>query len=222
MEPTIIAAVITGFATLFSGFIGFVKKKYKVLIITTFLFICTVFLITYKPSIIDDGKPTVIINVGNGNTIENGNTVVSNNVVSNLTTNAEKIATTPPTPVTPPSPTLTVPAKTPSPEPHEMLSKYPDPPSDDLIDIYGPGLHYPEKTEYLSECRTMYVDAPKGYSIYAYSSHRKDKKQIYEVYDGEEVTVLAVNKNNGFSCVIIESMQKAAWVNSAYLLSSPN
>lgn len=103
-----------------------------------------------------------------------------------------------------------------------MLSKYPDPPSDDLVDIYGPGLHYPEKTEYLSECRTMYVDAPKGYSIYAYSSHRKDKKQIYEVYDGEEVTVLAVNKNNGFSCVIIESMQKAAWVNSAYLLSSPN
>lgn len=130
------------------------------------------------------------------------------------------IATTPSTQV----PTLvpTVPPTTPSPEPHEMLSKYPDPPSDDLIDIYGPGLHYPEKTEYLSECRTMYVDAPKGYSIYAYSSHRKDKKQIYEVYDGEEVTVLAVNKNNGFSCVIIESMQKAAWVNSNHLGSSPN
>lgn len=134
----------------------------------------------------------------------------------------EPTSVTATTPTPPPSPTLTVPAKTPSPEPHEMLSKYPDPPSDDLVDIYGPGLHYPDKTEYLDECKTMYVHAPGKYSIYAYSSHRKDKEQIYEVRDGEEVTVLAVNKNNGFSCVIIESMQKAAWVNSTYLFSSPN
>ena len=178
MEPTIIGAIINGFATLFSKIIDFKNRKNTALIIIVFTAICVVFLI---PGFIRHGP--------------------------------DSTPTPAPTPVPTPAPT-SVPTDT-------STSKYPNPPSDELLDIYGPRIHYPDKTEYLSECEIKYIDAPKGYSVYAYSSHRKDKELLYEVRDGEEVTVLAENKNNGFSCVIIESLGKAAWINTARIFDTP-
>ncbi len=109
-----------------------------------------------------------------------------------------------------------------TPTPTTAATKYPNPPDDSLLDLYGPTLHYPDRTEYLDECRTMYIKAPKGYSVYAYSSHRTDRRQIDEIRDGEEVTVLAENKNNGLSCVIVESTQRAVWVTSTNLVTTPD
>lgn len=128
----------------------------------------------------------------------------------------EMILPNPATTDAPPVANLIKPTSSPS-----SVPEYSCPPSDDLVDSYGPDIHYPEKTEYLSECKTMYVDAPGGVSIYAYSSHEAKKELIDEIGHGEMVTVIAENKNNGFSCVIIESTQQVAWVNSSYLSDAP-
>lgn len=222
MEPAIICSIITGTATLLAAVIGADSKKKEEneekrknvkkisRIFTVFFLVCTVLLIIYGTAggrISDDNTITNGNTIASGNTIVNGNnnTIVNGGIITNSSVNETNMTPTP------------TPTPTPAPTP-----KYPNPPSDDLLNIYGPGLHYPDESEYLSECETKYVAAPKGYSIFAYSSHRTDKNKIYEVRDGEEVTVLAVNKNNGFSCVIIESMQKAAWVNSTYLVFSPD
>jgi len=211
MDSTIIGAVITALGAIIAAIIGVVQKKNILYCVSVFLVVLACILFFYKggteqePTGKDNAdssvKESVIIINGDGNTIGNNNEIKNESDVKvevGLTNNQGKNIAA-------------------SPEPDQETSKYPNPPGDELIDIYGPGLHYPDKTEYLDECITMYVDAPKGYSIYAYSSHRKDKRQIDEIRDGEEVTVLAVNKNNGFSCVIVESSQKAVWVNSAYL-----
>lgn len=119
----------------------------------------------------------------------------------------------PPSVVSPTPPTETA-IVTPSAEPIKGPSK-------EDVDKYGPGLHYPEESEYLPEYKTQYIRSKSGHSAFTFSSHRKDKIQLYTVLDGEKVTVLAENINNGFSCVIIDSIEKAAWINTDYLFDTP-
>lgn len=94
-------------------------------------------------------------------------------------------------------------------------------PSKEVVDEYGPGLHYPDKSEYLDEYQIMYIDAPKGHSIYCYSAHGSTKKNLGTILQDEPVIVFANNLNNGFSCVINPETKEAVWVNTNYLVEEP-
>ena len=94
-------------------------------------------------------------------------------------------------------------------------------PCKETVDEYGPGLHYPEKSEYLDEYKIMYIDAPKGHSIYCYSAHGSTKKNLGTILQNEPVIVIANNLNNGFSCVINPETKEAVWVNTNYLVEEP-
>ena len=94
-------------------------------------------------------------------------------------------------------------------------------PCKETVDEYGPGLHYPEKSEYLDEYKIMYIDAPKGHSIYCYSAHGSNKTNLGTILQDEPVIVIANNLNNGFSCVINPETKEAVWVNTNYLVEEP-
>lgn len=94
-------------------------------------------------------------------------------------------------------------------------------PCKETVDEYGPGLHYPEKSEYLDEYEIMYIDAPKGHSIFCYSAHGSTKKNLGTILQDEPVIVFANNLNNGFSCVINPKTKEAVWVNTNYLVEEP-
>lgn len=94
-------------------------------------------------------------------------------------------------------------------------------PCKETVDEYGPGLHYPEKSEYLDEYEIMYIDAPKGHSIFCYSAHGSTKTNLGTILQDEPVIVIANNLNNGFSCVINPETKEAVWVNTNYLVEEP-
>ena len=94
-------------------------------------------------------------------------------------------------------------------------------PCKETVDEYGPGLHYPEKSEYLDEYKIMYIDAPKGHSIYCYSAHGSTKTNLGTILQDEPVIVIANNLNNVFSCVINPETKEAVWVNTNYLVEEP-
>lgn len=125
-------------------------------------------------------------------------------------------------------PTSSQPLLTPTPAPTPLDDKItilgvklPPYPCKETVDEYGPGLHYPEKSEYLDEYKIMYIDAPRGHSIYCYSAHGSTKKNLGTILQDEPVIVIANNLNNGFSCVINPETKEAVWVNTNYLVEEP-
>lgn len=126
----------------------------------------------------------------------------------------------------PPSPPTAEPAS-PTPTPSDDIVtllgvELPSYPCEEVVDEYGPELHYPEESEYLDDYQIRYIDAPKGHSIYSYSSHRSEKKQLkITILQDEAVILLANNVNNGMSCIIVPEEKAAVWVNSDYLSTSP-
>ena len=123
--------------------------------------------------------------------------------------------TSTPTPIPTPAPTLLDDKIT------ILGVKLPPYPCKETVDEYGPGLHYPEKSEYLDEYGIMYIDAPKGHSIFCYSAHGSTKTNLGTILQDEPVIVIANNLNNGFSCVINPETKEAVWVNTNYLVEEP-
>ena len=101
---------------------------------------------------------------------------------------------------------------------HDLTRK----PSAADLDEINTNIVYPRKDEYyLPEYVTKYVQADgNNKAVYAFinPSNRVGMKQgnYFKVYNGEKVTVLA--EGGGYSCVIIVSTNKAAWINSDYLI----
>ena len=104
-------------------------------------------------------------------------------------------------------------------EPEKDMQSSREPSEDDLIP-FGPVIDYPKASSYLPAYETMYVKAPKGYSIYVFwnpddaSSRRK-----FYLYEGDEVVVLA--RQGSVSCVIFTDQsgeQQVGWVTSDYLV----
>lgn len=144
---------------------------------------------------------------------------------TNPPTSSQPLLTPTPAPTSTPTP---VPTPAPTPAPTLLDDKItilgvelPPYPCKETVDEYGPGLHYPEKSEYLDEYQIMYIDAPKGHSIYCYSAHGSTKKNLGTILQDEPVIVIANNLNNGFSCVINPETKEAVWVNTNYLVEEP-
>ena len=95
-------------------------------------------------------------------------------------------------------------------------------PGKETVDEYGPGLHYPEKSEYLDDYQIKYIDAPKGQGVFCYSAHGSTKVNLGVILQDEPVIVFAKNINNGFSCVINPEEKEAVWVNTLYLANEPD
>ncbi len=87
-------------------------------------------------------------------------------------------------------------------------------PSAKDLDEINSGIRYPEKQDYLDEYIRAVVVAPHGHSVLGFGTSSHDGTS-YTVLDGEEVLIIAEHK--GFSCAIIQSTQKARWINSDYL-----
>ena len=90
------------------------------------------------------------------------------------------------------------------------------------LDAINANIVYPRKEEYyLSEYITKYVQASGNRrAVYAFINPNKQAVMAvgnyFRVYNGTEVTVIA--QSSGYACVIIPSMNRAAWINSIYLI----
>lgn len=124
-----------------------------------------------------------------------------------------------------PSPTYSV-EPSPSISPSDKVTilgvELPAVPGEETVDEYGPGLHYPEKSEYLDDYQIKYIDAPKGQGIFCYSAHGSTKVNLGVILQDEPVILFAKNINNGFSCVINPEEKEAVWVNTLYLANEPD
>ena len=74
----------------------------------------------------------------------------------------------------------------------------------------------PKDSEYLDEYYRGRIDHD-GYSVYAYNSPDANAYKILDVEDGEEVTVIAYYRTNDRYCVIVNSKNRACWINAAYI-----
>lgn len=98
-----------------------------------------------------------------------------------------------------------------------------------IIEISSPGpadldeinskISYPKEKSYLDTYKYGVIDAPKGDSVYGYYHSKKpetgDKIYFYPEH-GERVKVLAHEYYR--ICVIVESEQKACWINEDYII----
>ena len=87
-------------------------------------------------------------------------------------------------------------------------------PSKQDLDELETNIVYPNEDCYLDHYVYAEVAAPGGHSVNSYVGPDRSGTVVY-IKNGEKVTVLAEQKD--FSCVIIESEQKARWVTTAYL-----
>ena len=96
--------------------------------------------------------------------------------------------------------------------------------SPSVTDIIATGddkvIQLPKAKSYLSSYQIMFINAPRGNSVYMYKAPRADKsiRLIDDGYHGVKVTVLA--NENGLSCVLFHTQSnklRAAWINSANL-----
>ena len=128
---------------------------------------------------------------------------------------AKPVSTPKPTakPVSTPKPTVK-PVSTSKPELYSeteiqsMLSKLKDPPtSSELFNDYKQG----------------YIASSKGSGVYGYGVHKvvvngqTVAKPIFTVSDGAEITIVGYNSGNDRYCVIVNSTDKACWVNADYV-----
>ncbi len=74
----------------------------------------------------------------------------------------------------------------------------------------------PKEKEYLDEYFNGRIDN-NGYSVYAYNSPDAKASKLFEVEDGEELTVIAYYRNNDRYCVIVNAKNRACWINAAYI-----
>ena len=96
-------------------------------------------------------------------------------------------------------------------------------PSVDDVKPFGEVITYPDPGTYLDSYETKYVKAPKGNSIYVFWNYNggvSDSRRKFNLYEGDEVTVLA--RQGTRSCVIFKDKngkEQIGWVNSDYLVS---
>ncbi len=89
------------------------------------------------------------------------------------------------------------------------------------LDAINANITYPRNEYYLSEYITKYVQASGNRrAVYAFINPNNQigltEGNYFTVYNGTEVTVIA--QSSGYACVIIPSMNRAAWINSIYLI----
>ena len=119
------------------------------------------------------------------------------------------------TTVTSPPKSTTKPVSTPKPglysetEIQSMLSKLKDPPTN---------------SELFNDYKQGYIASSKGFGVYGYSVHKvvvngeTVAKPIFTVSDGAEITIVGYNSGNDRYCVIVNSTDKACWVNADYVV----
>ena len=85
----------------------------------------------------------------------------------------------------------------------------------------GERITLPSVSEYFSEPRIMYVNAPSKNSIFAYQLPKADKNKLMN-YPYHGIRVFAVAERGEFTCIVyFDNMNNdhAAWVESCYLTS---
>lgn len=73
----------------------------------------------------------------------------------------------------------------------------------------------PDANSYFSSYQTMYINASKGHSVYAYKWPNSQSGKMPTAYHGVKVTLLA--EQEGFTCILYHTDEKtlrAAWVSS--------
>ena len=104
----------------------------------------------------------------------------------------------------------------------EMKNLVPGPSVED-VKPFGNVITYPDPGTYLDSYETKYVKAPKGNSVYVFWNYNggvATSKRKFNLYEGDEVTVLA--RQGTRSCVIFKDKsgkEQIGWVNSDYLVS---
>lgn len=101
-----------------------------------------------------------------------------------------------------------------SPTPIASVSNNKVPSADDLSAIDAK-ICYPKETKYLDEYRYGTINAPKKDSVNGYYYSKEGEIYFYP-HHGEKITVIALQDFR--ACVIVESEQKACWINSDYIL----
>ena len=96
-------------------------------------------------------------------------------------------------------------------------------PNADFLKYYGGGnIQLPMLSSYFPEYRYLYINAPKGHSVYTYTQPDKlsgTVKNLAFAYHGS--TFIALAEENGYVCGIFQTDQNqycAAWVDSKNLL----
>lgn len=130
---------------------------------------------------------------------------------------------TTPKPVATPKPTIK-PVSTPKPTAKPVATTKPELYSESEIQSMLKKLKDPpNSSELLNNYKQGYIASSKGNSVYGYSVHKvvvngeTVAKPIFSINDGAEITIVGYNSGNDRYCVIVNSTDKACWVNADYV-----